>query len=338
MGVALTGDTTRFTGPARSSEYRWFTDPAARIRSAVPGSKVSTCSLDLSSLASVAALVDALTTEGRPINLLINNAGVMQPSSRQITEDGFELQFGTNHLGHFALTPGLLPLLRDGKARVTHQTSVAAHSGQINWDDLNWETEYDVMKAYSQSKIAVGLSVRELDARSRAKGWGISSDLAHPAVGTLVAPARHARCPQTLGGIRAGGRRATRGLTLLSAVAGGVICTRRLRLRRGCIHQVRISNSVQRVRPARCQGWRRDLAQCEYPLLAEDQAGMLTPWLDELVVLRLDAGFICHFCRMQTLWFSITPVITPFIKTSPIRMTPSQRATGCPTRTSRQTP
>jgi NAD(P)-dependent dehydrogenase (short-subunit alcohol dehydrogenase family) len=155
---------------------------AARIRSAVPAARISTLVLDLSSLESVAALVDRLLGEGRPIDVLVNNAGVMTPPSRQVTKDGFELQFGTNHLGHFALTLGVLPLLREGKARVTHQTSIAARRGTINWDDLNWERSYDVNRAYGQSKTAVGLFARELDARSTAGGWGITSNLSHPGV------------------------------------------------------------------------------------------------------------------------------------------------------------
>ena len=143
---------------------------------------VSTRSLDLSSLDSIAELVDTLTAEGRPINFLVNNAGVMTPPERQSTKDGFELQFGTNHLGHFALTLGLLPLLKEGQARVTHQTSIAARRADINWDDLNWRNSYDGMKAYKQSKIAVALFARELDARSRKDGWGLTSNLSHPGV------------------------------------------------------------------------------------------------------------------------------------------------------------
>ncbi len=155
---------------------------ADRMRGAVRGAKIMTRALDLSSLESVGALTNQLLDEGRPIHILINNAGVMTPPSRQLTKDGFELQFGTNHLGHFALTQRLLPLLQAGEARVTHQTSVAARSGHINWDDINWERSYDAMKAYSQSKIAVALFARELEARSQAAGWGISSNLAHPGV------------------------------------------------------------------------------------------------------------------------------------------------------------
>ena len=133
---------------------------AADVRAQAPGAEVATRALDLSSLDSVAELVKTLMAEGRPINLLINNAGVMTPPDRQNTSDGFELQWGTNHLGHFALTLGLLPLLRAGRARVTHQTSIAARSGKINWDDLNWDNSYDGMRAYTQSKIAVGLFAR----------------------------------------------------------------------------------------------------------------------------------------------------------------------------------
>ncbi|MEU4313228.1 SDR family oxidoreductase [Nocardia sp. NPDC024068] len=155
---------------------------ADRLRELVPGANVATRALDLSSLDSVAALADRLVGEGRPIDILVNNAGVMTPPDRQVTADGFELQFGTNHLGHFALTQGLLPLLRQGRARVTHQTSIAARSGTINWDDPNWERGYDGRKAYSQSKIAVGLFARELDERSTAAGWGITSNMSHPGV------------------------------------------------------------------------------------------------------------------------------------------------------------
>ncbi|GAA5153876.1 SDR family oxidoreductase [Pseudonocardia eucalypti] len=152
------------------------------IRRAAPHADVSLRELDLSSLASLAALGKTLRGEGRPIHILVNNAGVMTPPDRQTTADGFELQFGTNHLGHFALVAHLLPLLRTGNARVTSQVSVAANQGAINWEDLNWERAYNGMKAYRQSKIAFGLFGLELDRRSRAQGWGITSNLAHPGV------------------------------------------------------------------------------------------------------------------------------------------------------------
>jgi NAD(P)-dependent dehydrogenase (short-subunit alcohol dehydrogenase family) len=176
---------------------------AEQIRSQTPRADVSTRVLDLSSLDSVAALVDTLTAEGRPIDMLINNAGVMTPPDRQSTKNGFELQFGTNHLGHFALTLGLLPLLRAGGARVTHQTSVAARSGGINWSDLNWEKNYDGRKSYAQSKIAVGLFARELDARSRQSGWGVSSNMSHPG----VSPTNLLAAQPAMGRTRETGRR-----------------------------------------------------------------------------------------------------------------------------------
>ena len=152
------------------------------IRQRNPNANVSLRALDLSSLDSVAALGEALRAEVHPIHILINNAGVMTPPNRQTTADGFELQFGTNHLGHFALVGHLLPLLRAGRARVTSQISVAANRNSINWDDLNWERSYHGMRAYSQSKIAFGLFGLELDRRSQANGWGITSNLSHPGI------------------------------------------------------------------------------------------------------------------------------------------------------------
>ena len=151
-----------------------------RIRAATPGAHVSIRELDLSSLASVAAFGDHLNAEGRPINLLINNAGVMTPPTRQVTADGLELQFGTNYLGHVALVAHLLPLLRAGTARVTSQTSFGAASAAINWDDLQWERKYVAMRAYNQSKLALMVFGLELDRRSAAGGWGITSNVAHP--------------------------------------------------------------------------------------------------------------------------------------------------------------
>jgi NAD(P)-dependent dehydrogenase (short-subunit alcohol dehydrogenase family) len=154
----------------------------AKIRSEVPGARLTLEQLDLSSLDSAAALGEKLRAEGKPIHLLINNAGVMTPPGRQTTADGFELQLGTNHLGHFALNAHLLPLLTAGRARVTSQSSIAARSGRMHWEDLNWERSYDGMAAYRQSKIAVALYALELSRRSREAGWGITSNLSHPGV------------------------------------------------------------------------------------------------------------------------------------------------------------
>ncbi|MDR7274299.1 SDR family oxidoreductase [Catenuloplanes atrovinosus] len=154
----------------------------ARIREQHPRAVLSLRDLDLSSLGSVAALGATLRAEDRPIHLLINNAGVMTPPTRQTTADGFELQFGSNHLGHFALVGHLLPLLRAGRARVTSQLSPAADRNAINWDDLQWERSYHPFRSYSQSKIAFGLFGLELDRRSIAGGWGITSNISHPGI------------------------------------------------------------------------------------------------------------------------------------------------------------
>jgi NAD(P)-dependent dehydrogenase (short-subunit alcohol dehydrogenase family) len=155
---------------------------AQRIRDAHPGATITTHQFDLASLASVAAFAAALTADGRPIDILINNAGVMTPPSRQVTEDGFELQLGANHLGHVALVGAILPLLCEGRARVATQVSLSARSGTIDWDDLQSERAYKPMRAYGQSKLALMLFALELDRRSSAAGWGITSNVAHPGI------------------------------------------------------------------------------------------------------------------------------------------------------------
>jgi NAD(P)-dependent dehydrogenase (short-subunit alcohol dehydrogenase family) len=133
--------------------------------------------------------------------------------------DGFELQFGTNHLGHFALTGHVLPLLKAGRARVTSQTSIAARSGTVNWADLNWEHGYDGMRAYEQSKIAVGLFGLELSRRSAAAGWGITSNIAHPG----VAPTRLLAARPEVGRAEdTGGVRVIRWLSARGLIVGSV--------------------------------------------------------------------------------------------------------------------
>ena len=143
------------------------------------GGAVSTRPLDLTSLESVAALADGLLADGRPIDILINNAGVMAPATRHTTPDGFELQFETNYLGHYALAARVLPLLRAGHARVTTMSSIAARTGRIAFDDLQSE-RYTPMRSYGLSKLATMLFALELDRRSRAYGWGLTSNVAHP--------------------------------------------------------------------------------------------------------------------------------------------------------------
>lgn len=138
--------------------------------------------VDLGSLASVAAFSQRLTSAGDPIDILVNNAGVMTPPTRKTTNDGFELQFGTNYLSHFALTARLLPMLRAaGDARVISLSSVAARQGKIDLSNLQSEP-YMPMVAYSQSKLACLMFAFELQRRSRENNWGVTSLAAHPGV------------------------------------------------------------------------------------------------------------------------------------------------------------
>ncbi len=151
------------------------------IRGSAPTAEVSAESLDLSSLDSVEAFAQTMTGRGRPVDILINNAGIMAVPKREVTADGFELQLGTNHLGHFALTGRLLPLLRQADAaRVVTLSSTAARLGRINFDDLQSERRYGAWRAYGQSKLADLLFAFELQRRSVAHGWGVMSNAAHP--------------------------------------------------------------------------------------------------------------------------------------------------------------
>jgi NAD(P)-dependent dehydrogenase (short-subunit alcohol dehydrogenase family) len=136
--------------------------------------------VDLADLGSVEAFADRMLAEGRPIDILINNAGVMALPKRQTTADGFEMQFGTNYLSHFALTARLLPLLTAAKARVVQLSSMAHRGGRIRLDDLNHEHGYRPWPVYQQSKLAMLMFAIELDRRSVAHGWGLTSVAAHP--------------------------------------------------------------------------------------------------------------------------------------------------------------
>lgn len=108
-------------------------DAVARIAAAVPGADVRFEVLDLASLASVKDFTGRMTAQGGVIDLLVNNAGIMSPPQRRVTVDGFEAQFATNHLGHFALTAGLLPLLKKScLARVVSVTSIAHRYGRMD--------------------------------------------------------------------------------------------------------------------------------------------------------------------------------------------------------------
>jgi NAD(P)-dependent dehydrogenase (short-subunit alcohol dehydrogenase family) len=163
----------------------------SRLLAAVPGASVEVTVLDLASLASVRALAEAELARGEGLDLLINNAGVMAPKRRLETVDGFEVQFGTNVLGHFLLTALLLPALeRAGergpqRARVVTLASIAHKRGRIHFDDLQATQRYSPMESYSQSKLADLMFAFELERRLRAAGGaaaGVISVAAHPGV------------------------------------------------------------------------------------------------------------------------------------------------------------
>ena len=137
--------------------------------------------LDLASLSSVADFARRFAAGNEQLDLLVNNAGVMALPKRQQTEDGFEMQLGTNYLGHYALTARLLPQLRRAKAsRVVNLSSLAHRSGAINFDDLQGKRSYRPWRAYCQSKLAMLMFALELQRRSLTAGWGVTSLAAHP--------------------------------------------------------------------------------------------------------------------------------------------------------------
>jgi NAD(P)-dependent dehydrogenase (short-subunit alcohol dehydrogenase family) len=146
------------------------------IRSAHPEASVEVGIVDLASLASVRAFADRLLERANPIDVLVNNAGIMALPKRSTTADGFEAQFGTNHLGHFALTGLLLPLLlTQPKPRVVNVSSNAHRFGKMDFTDLQAERKYRRMPVYGQSKLANLLFTMELQRRfDRASCPGIA--------------------------------------------------------------------------------------------------------------------------------------------------------------------
>jgi len=145
-----------------------------------PGERVQTVRLDLASLASVRQAAAEISERFSRLDLLINNAGVMMPPYG-LTQDGFELQFGTNHLGHFALTGLLLPsLLEVPGSRVVTVSSNAHRSGRIHFDDLEFEHGYRKMTAYGQSKVANLMFTYELQRRLSAAAAQTIAVAAHP--------------------------------------------------------------------------------------------------------------------------------------------------------------
>lgn len=161
------------------------TEAIRRINDKVPHASVTFEQVDLGSLNSIEALAERLKGSHDHLDVLINNAGVMTPPVRKTTADGFELQFGTNYLGHFALTGHLLPLLVQGRdPRVVTLSSIAAKGRNvaIDFDDLQAERSYKPMPVYSQSKLACLMFALEFQRRSEEAGWGITSIAAHPGI------------------------------------------------------------------------------------------------------------------------------------------------------------
>jgi NAD(P)-dependent dehydrogenase (short-subunit alcohol dehydrogenase family) len=152
-----------------------------RIMRVLPLAEANFEMLDLASLMSVRAFAERMIARGKPLDLLINNAGVMDLPARWLTKDGFEMQFGTNHLSHFALTGLLLPLLRTARSpRVVNVSSLAHRGGKIDFDNLQAERSYKSWSAYQQSKLANLLFTFELQRRSDKHRWRLMSNAAHP--------------------------------------------------------------------------------------------------------------------------------------------------------------
>jgi NAD(P)-dependent dehydrogenase (short-subunit alcohol dehydrogenase family) len=152
-----------------------------RIRPQAPAALVRFERLDLASLSSVADFAGRVADSGRPVDLLINNASLPAMPRRQVTVDGFEMQLGTNYLGHYALTARLLPLLRKGhRPRVVQLTSAAHDQGEIHFDDLQLERGYTPWQAHCQSKLAMLLFALELQRQSDAHRWGLLSTASQP--------------------------------------------------------------------------------------------------------------------------------------------------------------
>ncbi|MDX5571069.1 SDR family oxidoreductase [Streptomyces sp. ID01-9D] len=154
----------------------------AEILAEHPAARIEVRRVDLAELASVQAFADGLIADGVPVDLLLNNAGVMAPPTRMTTADGFELQFGSNYLGPFALTLRLLPLLLAAPApRVVTMSSGTATYGRIRFDDLQWERRrYSAHLSYAQSKLADLMMTRQLADVAAERGWELLSTGAHP--------------------------------------------------------------------------------------------------------------------------------------------------------------
>ena len=160
-------------------------DALLKLRAEVPNASAEVVQLDMASLASISTFAAGFAARNQPLDLLINNAGVMALPTRELTADGFERQFGTNHLGHFALTGLLMPqLLAAPHPRVVTVASLAHRNGKIDFKNLQSEQKYVPWDAYNASKLANILFANELDARARAVHSKLVSIPVHPGVAT----------------------------------------------------------------------------------------------------------------------------------------------------------
>jgi NAD(P)-dependent dehydrogenase (short-subunit alcohol dehydrogenase family) len=155
---------------------------AAKVNALAPGRAVF-MTLDLADLDSVRSFAAAFKESHGTLDILINNAGIMALPTRQLTKQGFELQFGVNFLGHFLLTSLLLTTLMNAPApRLVQISSIAHRQGKIAFDDLQFERAYKPWVVYQQSKLAMLMFAEELQRRSDAGGWGLLSLAAHPGI------------------------------------------------------------------------------------------------------------------------------------------------------------
>jgi protochlorophyllide reductase len=155
-------------------------EQARQALAPIASAGIEVLAMDLADLASVARAAEQVATSHGQLDLLINNAGVMAPP-RQLSRQGYELQFAVNHLGHFALTQALLPLLKArAGARVVHVSSGAHYFGRIAFDDLQGERRYDAWAAYAQSKLANVMTALELQQQLEASDSAVLSVAAHP--------------------------------------------------------------------------------------------------------------------------------------------------------------
>lgn len=146
-----------------------------------PDAELEVRRLDLAELSSVRAFADQLIADNNPIDILLNNGGVMAPPKRAESADGFELQFATNFLGHYVLTLRLLPLILTAAGpSVTTISSVAAQFGRIHFNDLQSKRHYIPYRAYAQSKLADLLFAQHLARIANERNWDLMSNAAHP--------------------------------------------------------------------------------------------------------------------------------------------------------------